>query len=61
MDSLSDLYVHLTNYSINKNSGGYVPNEEPNLCQGHKWYVFFFYLFIIFYFLINLLNLIQGL
>lgn len=37
MDSLSDLYVHLTNYSINKNSGGYVPNEEPNMCQGHKW------------------------
>lgn len=38
MDTLSDLYVHLTNYSINKNSEGYVPNEEPNTCQGHKWY-----------------------
>jgi len=37
MDSLSDSYVHLTNYSINKNCEGYVANEDANICQGHKW------------------------
>lgn len=37
MDSLSDSYVHLTNYSINKNCEGYVANEDANVCQGHKW------------------------
>jgi len=37
MTSLCDSYVHLTNYSINKNCEGYVANEDANVCQGHKW------------------------
>ena len=37
MKSLSDSYVHLTNYSINKNCEGYVANEDADQCQGHKW------------------------
>jgi len=37
MNSLRDSYVHLTNYSINKNCAGYVANEDAEMCQGHKW------------------------
>ena len=37
MNSLRDSYVHLTNYSINKNCAGYVANEDADMCQGHKW------------------------
>ncbi|KAI9562890.1 hypothetical protein GHT06_010346 [Daphnia sinensis] len=37
MNSLDDLYVHLTNYSVNKHCEGYVANEDANVCQGHKW------------------------
>lgn len=36
-DSLSDRYMHLTNYSINKLSTNYAKNEDANACQGHKW------------------------
>ncbi len=35
--SLSDVYMHLTNYSINKNNSSYTPNEDPEVRQGHKW------------------------
>ena len=35
--SLSDVFTHLTNYSINKNSSTYCPNEDSDIRQGHKW------------------------
>ena len=35
--SLSDVFTHLTNYSINKNSSTYLPNEDSEVRQGHKW------------------------
>ena len=35
--SLSDVFMHLTNYSINKNSSTYLPNEDPEKREGHKW------------------------
>ncbi|XP_058451853.1 tubulin monoglutamylase TTLL4 isoform X2 [Malaya genurostris] len=36
-DTLSDRYMHLTNYSINKLSNNYSANEDADVCQGHKW------------------------
>ena len=36
-ESLSDVFMHLTNYSINKNNAAYVSNEDPEVRQGHKW------------------------
>ncbi|CAB3385792.1 Hypothetical predicted protein [Cloeon dipterum] len=39
MSSLGDRYMHLTNYSINKNSAQYKQNEDADACQGHKWTV----------------------
>ncbi|KAF4520504.1 hypothetical protein B566_EDAN004827 [Ephemera danica] len=39
MSSLHDRYMHLTNYSINKNSSQYTQNENADACQGHKWTV----------------------
>ncbi|XP_062706003.1 tubulin monoglutamylase TTLL4 isoform X3 [Aedes albopictus] len=36
-DTLSDRYMHLTNYSINKLSNNYNANEDADACQGHKW------------------------
>lgn len=39
MDTLSDNYVHLTNYSINKSCEEYVANDDADACQGHKWYL----------------------
>ncbi|XP_055641709.1 tubulin monoglutamylase TTLL4-like isoform X2 [Toxorhynchites rutilus septentrionalis] len=36
-DTLSDRYMHLTNYSINKLSNNYSANEDADACQGHKW------------------------
>ena len=42
MSSLHDRYMHLTNYSINKNSSQYTQNEDAEACQGHKWQVAFF-------------------
>ena len=35
--SLSDVFTHLTNYSINKNSSSYCPDEDSEARQGHKW------------------------
>ncbi|KAG8230676.1 hypothetical protein J437_LFUL010490 [Ladona fulva] len=35
--TLSDKYVHLTNYSVNKKSSRYMVNQDPTACQGHKW------------------------
>ena len=41
MKSLSNKFMHLTNYSINKkNEGAYQANSDETVCQGHKWYVF---------------------
>lgn len=37
INSLSDRYMHLTNYSINKLSSQYTANEDANACKGHKW------------------------
>nr|CAB3267356.1 tubulin polyglutamylase TTLL4-like [Phallusia mammillata] len=37
MKHLSNRYMHLTNYSINKKSGDFQQNDNANLCQGHKW------------------------
>lgn len=40
MKSLSNKFMHLTNYSINKkNEGAYQANSDETLCQGHKWCV----------------------
>ncbi|XP_050099630.1 tubulin monoglutamylase TTLL4 isoform X2 [Anopheles aquasalis] len=36
-ETLSDRYMHLTNYSINKLSNNYTQNEDADACQGHKW------------------------
>ncbi|CAG9793454.1 unnamed protein product [Diatraea saccharalis] len=35
--SLNDRYMHLTNYSINRLSKNYTPNEDFTACEGHKW------------------------
>ncbi|KAK2180874.1 hypothetical protein NP493_421g01044 [Ridgeia piscesae] len=35
--TLSNRYMHLTNYSINKRNDGYKQNDDENVCQGHKW------------------------
>ena len=35
--SLADVFTHLTNYSINKNSSTYCPNEDSEKREGHKW------------------------
>lgn len=38
MKTLSNKFMHLTNYSINKkNEGAYEANSDENVCQGHKW------------------------
>lgn len=37
VDTLSDRYMHLTNYSINKLSSNYTKNEDAESCSGHKW------------------------
>lgn len=34
---LSDRLMHLTNYSINKNSSNYTSNDYADSCSGHKW------------------------
>ncbi|XP_068619528.1 tubulin monoglutamylase TTLL4-like isoform X2 [Battus philenor] len=34
---LNDRYMHLTNYSINRLSKNYTPNEDFAACEGHKW------------------------
>merc|ERR1719507_2593833 len=34
---VGDVFTHLTNYSINKNSTTYMSNEDSTQAQGHKW------------------------
>ncbi|NWI86657.1 TTLL4 polyglutamylase, partial [Pitta sordida] len=37
MESLSNKFVHLTNYSVNKKNMEYKSNLDEAACQGHKW------------------------
>ncbi|KAL0275035.1 UNVERIFIED_CONTAM: hypothetical protein PYX00_003025 [Menopon gallinae] len=37
VECLSDRFMHLTNYSINKLSTQYCANEDASSCRGHKW------------------------
>ncbi|XP_075685239.1 tubulin monoglutamylase TTLL4 [Rhinoderma darwinii] len=37
MKSLSNKFMHLTNYSVNKKNVDYKPNADESACQGHKW------------------------
>ncbi|XP_041120721.1 tubulin polyglutamylase TTLL4 isoform X2 [Polyodon spathula] len=37
MKSLSNKFMHLTNYSVNKKNSEYKPNSDEKACQGHKW------------------------
>ncbi|VVC41200.1 Hypothetical protein CINCED_3A015863 [Cinara cedri] len=37
LNTISDRYMHLTNYSINRLSSQYTQNEDADACQGHKW------------------------
>ncbi|XP_027492299.1 tubulin polyglutamylase TTLL4 [Corapipo altera] len=37
MESLSNKFVHLTNYSVNKKNTEYKSNSDETACQGHKW------------------------
>ncbi len=36
--SIKDKYIHLTNYSINKNNANYKENNNDDDLNGHKWY-----------------------
>ena len=47
MKSLSNKFMHLTNYSINKkNEGAYQSNSDETVCQGHKWWVASYFLLV---------------
>lgn len=35
--TLNERYMHLTNYSINKESCQYTQNQDADSCEGHKW------------------------
>ncbi|NXS03383.1 TTLL4 polyglutamylase, partial [Oxylabes madagascariensis] len=37
MESLSNKFMHLTNYSVNKKNMEYKSNSDETACQGHKW------------------------
>ncbi|XP_036029126.1 tubulin polyglutamylase TTLL4 isoform X2 [Onychomys torridus] len=37
MKSLSNKFMHLTNYSVNKKNAEYQANADETACQGHKW------------------------
>ncbi|CAI9608611.1 unnamed protein product [Staurois parvus] len=37
MKSLSNKFMHLTNYSVNKKNVDYKANTDETACQGHKW------------------------
>ncbi|XP_072021319.1 tubulin monoglutamylase TTLL4-like [Amphiura filiformis] len=37
MKSLSNRYMHLTNYTVNKKNSDFMPNEDHTACEGHKW------------------------
>ena len=39
MKNLSNKFMHLTNYSVNKKNTDYQSNGDDQICQGHKWYV----------------------
>ena len=36
--SLSNRFMHLTNYSVNKKNSAFTPNSDETVCQGHKWF-----------------------
>ena len=35
--TISDRFMHLTNFSINKSNKEYQSNNDQNACFGHKW------------------------
>ncbi|XP_068185774.1 tubulin monoglutamylase TTLL4 isoform X2 [Antennarius striatus] len=35
--TLSNKFMHLTNYSVNKKNSEYQTNSDDKACQGHKW------------------------
>ncbi|XP_073490406.1 tubulin monoglutamylase TTLL4 [Aquarana catesbeiana] len=37
LKSLSNKFMHLTNYSVNKKNVDYKANTDETACQGHKW------------------------
>ncbi|XP_077584886.1 tubulin monoglutamylase TTLL4 isoform X2 [Stigmatopora nigra] len=37
MKTLSNKFMHLTNYSVNKKNSEYQANSDDKACQGHKW------------------------
>ncbi|EDV27289.1 uncharacterized protein TRIADDRAFT_22586, partial [Trichoplax adhaerens] len=37
MKFLSNRFMHLTNYSINKFNQDFTQNDDADICQGHKW------------------------
>uniref|UniRef100_A0A672I209 Tubulin tyrosine ligase-like family, member 4 n=1 Tax=Salarias fasciatus TaxID=181472 RepID=A0A672I209_SALFA len=37
MKTLSNKFMHLTNYSVNKKNAEYQSNSDDKACQGHKW------------------------
>ena len=37
--SISNRFMHLTNYSVNKKNSSFTANSDETVCQGHKWYV----------------------
>ncbi|XP_030581897.1 tubulin monoglutamylase TTLL4 isoform X2 [Archocentrus centrarchus] len=37
LKTLSNKFMHLTNYSVNKKNSEYQTNSDDKACQGHKW------------------------
>lgn len=37
LDEIKNQFIHLTNYSVNKNSVEYVPSSSTDSEEGHKW------------------------
>ncbi|KAM9364450.1 tubulin monoglutamylase TTLL4 isoform 2-T3 [Pholidichthys leucotaenia] len=37
MKTLSNKFMHLTNYSVNKKNSEYQTNSDDKACRGHKW------------------------
>ncbi|KAF7649172.1 hypothetical protein LDENG_00145900 [Lucifuga dentata] len=35
--TLSNKFMHLTNYSVNRKNSGYQTNDDSQACHGHKW------------------------
>jgi hypothetical protein len=35
--NISDRFMHLTNYSVNKKSKHFSENDDADACEGHKW------------------------